>query len=102
MRNALIPAAACFAALALAGGARAQTHEVTVCSSRGDAELMLEAGRPSSLPEGCRTATVRRIETPAGQLCAIDIGGRSGVVAALRDAVAETEWWTSCANLRVP
>jgi hypothetical protein len=100
MRKALIPAAACLSILA--GVAQAQTREVPVCSSREDAQVFLQAGPSAVLPQGCRMAKVRRMDTPAGPLCAIDVGGQDGVAAALRDAVATTEWWTACANLRAP
>jgi hypothetical protein len=101
MRDVMI-SAACLAALAVPGAPQAQTREVPVCASRADAEPMLQAERSATLPEGCRTATVRRLDTPAGPLCAIAFGNGDGIVGALRDAVAETEWWTACANLRAP
>ncbi|MGK7870528.1 hypothetical protein [Falsiroseomonas sp. E2-1-a20] len=101
MRKAAM-SAACLAALAVPCAAQAQTREVPVCPSREDAEAVLQGGRSATLPEGCRMATVRRLDTPAGTLCAIAFGTGGGVVGALRDAVAETEWWTACANLRAP
>jgi hypothetical protein len=100
MRLLLAPTAAALLAAAPAG---AQTREVPVCPSRADAQMVMQAGPGASLPEGCRIATVRRLDTPAGPVCVIDIGGQqAGIVGAVRDAVATTEWWTACANLRAP
>ncbi len=83
--------------------ALAQTQQVPICSSREGAQMMLQGAATGSLPEGCRRATVRRLDTPAGPLCVIDVGARDdSVVGAVRDAVSTTEWWTACANLRAP
>ena len=99
---ALILAAALLAA-AGAAPALAQTREVTVCNSRDGAQMAMQAGAGARLPDGCRVATVRRLDTPAGALCVIDIGqGDRGVVGAVTEAVATTEWWTACATLRAP
>ncbi|HEV7266583.1 MAG TPA: hypothetical protein VGN83_16910 [Falsiroseomonas sp.] len=80
-----------------------QAREVPFCNSRDSAELLMQARQGQPMPDGCRTATVRQLDTPAGPLCAVDIGtDRGGIAGAVRDAVATTEWWTPCANLRVP
>jgi hypothetical protein len=87
----------------LAHPAHAQTREVPVCSDREEAQMLLQYATPAArLPEGCRLATVRRLDSPAGALCQIDIGTDQGIAGAVTDAVATTEWWTACANLRAP
>ena len=63
----------------------------------------MQPGAGSALPQDCRRATIRRLDTPSGPVCAIGFGQRDGgVVGAVRDAVAKTEWWTACASLRAP
>ncbi len=87
---------------ALTPRAQAQALEAPVCASRENAQMLMQSGPGAAMPEGCRIAIVRRLDTPAGALCHIDISPRSGVVGAMRDAVTTTEWWTACANLRAP
>jgi hypothetical protein len=106
MRSQLVLTAAliaCAATTTAATTALAQTQQVPVCPSREAAELVMQGGAGAPLPEGCRQAVVRRLNTPAGPVCVIDFGARDGgVVGTVRDAVATTEWWTACANLRSP
>jgi hypothetical protein len=102
MRLIIATLLATLAAPALAPSALAQTAEVAFCATRDDAQLLAQAGPGAAMPQGCRTATVRRIDTPAGALCQIDIGNGGGIAGAVRDAVATTEWWLPCADLRAP
>jgi hypothetical protein len=105
MRSHLVLTAALIACATttVATTALAQTQEMPVCPSREAAEMVMQGGAGAPLPEGCRQATVRRLDTPAGPVCVIDFGTRDGgVVGTVRDAVATTEWWTACANLRSP
>lgn len=81
----------------------AQSQQLSVCKSRDGAQLLMQGNAGGALPDGCRQVTIRRLETPAGAVCALDFGQQDGgVVTALRDAVATTEWWTACTNLKAP
>ncbi|WP_372622984.1 hypothetical protein [Falsiroseomonas sp.] len=89
------------AAILAAPVAAQPAREVAFCNSRDSAELLMQTREGRPMPEGCRTATVRQLDTPSGALCAVDIGSdREGIAGAVTEAVATTEWWTPCANLR--
>jgi hypothetical protein len=80
----------------------AQPQQVPVCPSQDKAQQVLEdPGGP--LPDGCRLVAVRRVDTPAGPLCAVNFGqGDQGLLEDLVDAAVTTRWWTACANLQPP
>jgi hypothetical protein len=82
--------------------AQAQMREVPVCPSRDEAQLAMQRAPDAALPQGCRMAMVRRLDTSAGPVCSIELRQQEGVVAAVREAMTTTEWWTACANLRAP
>ena len=44
------------------------------------------------------------MDAPAGPVCVIEFGQQhNGVLGAVRDAVANTDWWTACREgLRAP
>jgi hypothetical protein len=99
-RAMLVLGAAALLAAATPAAAQ-QAREVAFCNARDGAERLMQARAGEALPQGCRIATVRQLETAAGTLCAVDIGSEQGGIAgAVRDAVATTEWWTPCASLQ--
>ena len=102
MRSHLVLPAVLLVACA-ATPARAQTRELPVCPSRENAQMLMQSGAGASLPQDFRQVAIRRLDTASGPVCVIDFGRQDGgVVGAMRDAVATTEWWTACANLRAP
>lgn len=89
--------------LCSAGAASAQSMQLPVCKSRDKAQMVMQSTVGATLPEGCRQVAVRRMDTPAGPVCVIEFGQQhKGVLGAVRDAVANTDWWTACGNLRAP
>ena len=102
MRSHLVVTATLLAVFC-AGTAQAQTRDLPVCKTRDAAQMAMQAGAAATLPEECRRVTVRSITTPTGPICVIDMSqDNTGVVGAMREAMATTEWWTACANLRAP
>ena len=86
--------------------AGAQSTQVPVCPSmalaqQAAAQAQQAPGAP--LPAGCRMVGVRRVDTPAGPVCAVDFSeGGQGLFADVLDATVQTRWWTACANLSPP
>lgn len=102
MRHGFIGAAALLGTFC-AVPAWAQIQQLPACTSHDGAQLLMQGNAGGTLPDGCRRVTIRRLDTPAGAVCALEFGRQDGgVVDSLRDAVATTEWWTACANLKAP
>ena len=80
----------------------AQSTQVPVCPSLALAQQAEQApGAP--LPAGCRMVGVRRVDTPAGPVCAVDFSeGGQGLFADVLDATVQTRWWPAYANLSPP
>ena len=94
---ALVPAVSLFG-LAKA----AEPLHIEVCPSRDKAEQARQSNGSLS-PDGCRTVTVTRVDSPAGPMCAMKFGeSKSGVIGQITSAVETTEWWTACSNLQAP
>lgn len=101
LRNFIVAAA--FLAVLGTAPAWAQSQQVPVCSSRDGAQILLQGNAGAALPDGCRRAMIRRLDTPAGAVCVLEFGQQdNGIIGAVRDAVITTEWWTACTNLRAP
>jgi len=76
--------------------------QVRICPSRDKVENILQSDG-KLMPDGCRTVTVTRVQSPAGSICSIDFGQDSqGILGTVRDAVTTTQWWTACSNLQAP
>ncbi|MFC4167584.1 hypothetical protein [Teichococcus aestuarii] len=104
MRPCLIIAAGILAAAPLASLSPARSAEplrMTACPSREKTEQILQSGGNLN-PDGCRTVTVTRVDSPAGPVCVMNFGESQGIVGAITSAAVPTEWWTSCENLRQP
>jgi hypothetical protein len=93
----------------LAGGpapSGAQSSQVPVCPSLALAQQAARAQQAAPgapLPAGCRMVGVRRVDTPAGPVCAVDFSeDGQGLFADVMDATVQTRWWTACANLSPP
>lgn len=98
------------AGMILAGGAAwpagpgmAQPTQISVCPSQEKAQQVAQ-GRGQAVPEGCRTVTVTRVDSLAEPICGVDFtqANQGGLLGAVTDAVSAPQWWTACANLRVP
>lgn len=80
----------------------ADPTQIQICPSREKIEEIIQSGG-SLTPDGCRLARITRVNSPAGAICQLDLGqGGQGIIGSLRDAVSDTQWWTSCANLGSP
>lgn len=80
----------------------ADPTQIQICPSREKIEQIIQSDGHLT-PDGCRMARITRVNSPAGPICQLDLGqGGQGIVGSLRDAVSDTQWWTSCANLGSP
>ena len=60
--------------ISTAGAARAADPlQVKICPSRNKAETIVQS-QAKLMPDGCRTVTVTRVQSPAGPICSIDFG----------------------------
>lgn len=76
--------------------------QIRVCPSQAKIEQSIQS-QGKLLPDDCRTLTVTRVDSPAGPLCVLDLSGdNAGILGTLRDAVATTQWWATCASLHAP
>jgi len=103
MRCLTAPAAAALAIFVLCATASAtEPVQATVCPSQAKAEQVLQS-QGHFVPDDCRTLRVTRVDSPAGPLCVMDFSGNNaGILGALKDAVATTQWWAACAALHGP
>ena len=93
---------ACLVAVCGPAPSKAQVSQVTVCPSLPLAQQVLQAPGMSP-PAGCRVVGVRRMDTPAGPICAVDFSADGqGLFADIMDATVQTRWWTACTNLSSP
>ena len=81
--------------------AAAGSKQIPVCPTQTKAEQIVQS-QGKFTPEGCQTMTVTEIDSPAGPICVLDLSQKQGVIGAIESAVTTTQWWTACANLRVP
>ncbi|MBV1800232.1 hypothetical protein [Siccirubricoccus sp. G192] len=79
----------------------AQPQQVAVCPTMALVQQTLQnPGGP--LPEGCRLVTVRRVDSPAGPLCAVDFSEEGqGLLGDIIDSAVQTRWWAACATLNL-
>jgi hypothetical protein len=78
----------------------AQVQGVPSCSSQQEIEQVL-GSKGKFTPDGCRTLQVTRVTEGANSVCVLDFQQTSdpGVIAKLRDAASQSQWWVSCADL---
>ncbi|MXP64675.1 hypothetical protein E0493_15085 [Roseomonas sp. M0104] len=90
------------ALLCLGEASAAEPLRIAACPSREKMEQTLQSGGRLS-PDGCRTVTVTEVGSPAGPLCVLEFAQQSGgIVGAITDAVATTQWWVDCKDLHRP
>ncbi|MBN8903689.1 MAG: hypothetical protein BGO51_11095 [Rhodospirillales bacterium 69-11] len=78
------------------------TKQVKICPTRDKAAQIVQS-HGNLMPDGCRTVTVTRVDSPAGPICQVNMQqDTKGVLNALRDAVTTDQWWTACDNLSAP
>ena len=96
--RALVPLAL---AVGVAAPAPAQ-ESFTACETQQDLEQVIQS-QGELMPEGCRTVTITSVDSPAGELCVIDIGEQDpGIVGAITEAAVPTQWWMACADIQRP
>jgi hypothetical protein len=102
MRVCHAAAVACLVAIGGPAPLAAQSSQVPACPSLALAQQAQQApGTPP--PAGCRMVGVRRVNTPAGPICAVDFSENGqGLFADILDSTVQTRWWTACANLSPP
>jgi hypothetical protein len=72
------------------------------CESQQEMEQVIQS-EGELMPEGCRTVTVTPVDTPAGELCALEFQEEDpGIVGAIAEAAVPTQWWVACADIGRP
>jgi hypothetical protein len=72
------------------------------CESQQEIEQIIQS-QGELMPDGCRTITIIPVDSPAGQLCVIDIGEDDpGVIGEIAEAAVPTDWWVACADIERP
>ncbi len=91
--------------LALAVGATAPApaqESFPACESQRELEQVIQSGG-ELMPEGCRIVTITPVDTPAGELCALEFEEEEpGIVGAIAEAAVPTRWWVACADIERP
>ncbi|MDJ0387780.1 hypothetical protein QMO56_06615 [Roseomonas sp. E05] len=100
----LAAATAAFGAglLILGEAGAAEPLSIAACPTREKMEQAIQSNGNLS-PEGCRAVTVTEVDSPAGPLCVLEFAQQNGgIVGAITDAVATTQWWVACKDLHRP
>ncbi len=72
------------------------------CESQQAIEQVIQS-QGELRPEGCRTVTITPVDTPAGELCALDFEEEEpGIVGAITEAAVPTQWWVACTDIERP
>jgi hypothetical protein len=72
------------------------------CESQQEMEQIIQS-QGELMPDGCRTITITRVDSPAGQLCVIDIAEDDpSVLGGIAEAAVPTDWWVACADIERP
>ncbi len=72
------------------------------CETQQEMEQVIQS-QGELMPDGCRTVTITPVDTPAGELCALEFEAEDpGIVGAITEAAVPTQWWMACADIERP